>query len=692
MGDPKQIDNSSESVDNTTGQLHLTSLSQRLITHFTPALPPNEGLRHWQEWILQTVLIVFIGCGLITVIFPFLQTQKRGLWPLILFYICIILFCICLILARKLTYTKRVTGALTICYTMGLSLILMFGIIGSGPYFLFAFAILTALLLDLEATKFALVLNAVALILAVWLPQNTYMGTHVIIKSTPAHLIIFWFMFLVLNMAVAISASILVQRLHSAFTEEHDSKITFIKKQRKIVATQRRLKKEIKVCKHSEIAFRKRENQYRILAENVSDHIWILDLEAYLYIYTSPSITSILGYSPSEIIGTSIWDYIHPESVDMVKKRLAEEISLKQKNTRHNKRMRAIEFMERRKDGTMVWVETQVSLIRDDNGHPISILGVSRDISRRKATEAKLVEAYAALDQRVWERTEDLTEKNKELEREIVKRKRAQEISERANKAKSDFLANMSHELRTPLNHIIGFTELVIDKHFGPINNIQEEYLNDVLSSSRHLLSVINDILDLSKIEAGKMVFNPTEVRINSILATSFNMIREKAIKHKIQLTSETDQISKRITADERKLKQIMYNLLSNAAKFTPDNGRIHVAAQSLCAQENHLITSSGKKISLAPLKLKSDDKPREYLEIMVSDSGIGIRPDDLTNIFSPFEQVESDASRKYEGTGLGLPLSKRLVKLHGGWIWAESDGLDKGSRFYVIIPVDRPN
>jgi signal transduction histidine kinase len=205
-------------------------------------------------------------------------------------------------------------------------------------------------------------------------------------------------------------------------------------------------------------------------------------------------------------------------------------------------------------------------------------------------------------------------------------------------------------------------------------------------------LSVINDILDLSKIEAGKMVFNPTEVRINSVLATSFNMIREKAIKHKIQLTSETGQIPKRITADERKLKQIMYNLLSNAAKFTPDNGRIHVTAQSLCAQKNHLITSSGKKISLAPLKSKSGTKPREYLEIMVSDSGIGIKPEDLTTIFSPFEQVESDASRKYEGTGLGLPLSKRLVKLHGGWIWAESDGLKKGSRFYVIIPVDGPN
>ena len=555
MGDPKQIDTTSKSIDKATDQLRRTPFSQKIAKHFTPSLLPNEGLHHWQEWILQTVLVVSIGCGLITSILPFIQAPKKGFWPLILFNICTIAFCVCLVMARKLAYIKRVTGALTVCYIMGLSLILMFGINGSGPYFLFTFTILTALLLDLEATKFAIVLNAVTLILVIWLPQNVYMGTHVTIKFAPAHLIIFWFIFLGLNIAVAISVSILVQHLHLAFIGEHETKITLNKKQQKIVAIQRHLKKEIETCKDSEIAFRKRENQYRILAENVSDHIWILDLEAFLYIYTSPSITAILGYSPSEIIGRSIWDYIHPESVNMVKTWLAEQIDLKQKNTKDNKRMRAIEFMERRKDGTMVWVETQVSLIRDDKGHPISILGVSRDISRRKTTEAKLVEAYAALDERVWERTEDLTEKNKELEREIVKRKRAQEISERANKAKSDFLANMSHELRTPLNHIIGFTELVIDKHFGPINSTQEEYLNDVLSSSRHLLSVINDILDLSKIEAGKMVFNPTEVRINSVLATSFNMIREKAIKHKIQLTSETGQIPKRINGRRTQAK-----------------------------------------------------------------------------------------------------------------------------------------
>ena len=696
MGNPEQIDPRLNTMDHSSDQLShnplWTQLKKFIAERFSPKASPDEGLRYWQEWILQTMLGVSIAFGLFGLIPALIISLLKGFWYPIILNICILIFCVYLTNARKLTYAKRVTGALVICYTIGIGLILMFGLLSGGPYWLFAFAILAALLLDLEAAMVALVLNAATLILAIWLPQKTSIGPNIIIGYTPTHLAITWLNFLWLNAITAISVSVLVRNLDSAFFMERNAKIALNKKQRKLISTQKVFRKEIKSYKQREIAFKKWENQYRILAENVPDHIWILDLEAFLFIYTSPSITSILGYSPSEIIGTSLWDYIHPESVETVKKKLIEELRKKKENTNGTKRMRAIEFMERRKDGTMVWMETQVSFIRDKEGHPVSILGVSRDISQRKAAETKLIESYAALDQRVWERIEDISEKNKELEQEIEKRKRAQENSERANRAKSDFLANMSHELRTPLNHIIGFTELVTDRHFGQINKVQEEYLNDVLSSSRHLLSLINDILDLSKIEAGKMVFNPTEIRINSVLATSFNMIREKAIKHKIQLTSEIDSMPKKIRADERKLKQIMYNLLSNAAKFTPDDGQIHVTAQCISAHKGQLLLKSGKKISLPPDKSGPDDTPREYIEIMVSDTGIGLTSDDLTNIFRPFEQVESDTNRKYEGTGLGLPLSRRLVKLHGGWMWAESDGLNKGCRFYVVIPVDGPN
>jgi PAS domain S-box-containing protein len=663
-----------------------------MFEYFKPVVSPNEGLRYWQEWVLQSILGIAVAFGLIAIVPLIILAFAEGLWFLVLFNISALVLGTCLIYARKIAYVKRVVGALIICYTMGVGLIMMIGLTSGGPYWLFAFAIITALLLNLEAAMGALILNAVTLILASWLAHSNQNNNEITIYFAPARLAISWLNFLLLNAITAISASVIVKSINSSFLVERNARIQLRNERQILISTQDALGKEIEARKQTEIALRKREKKYRLLAENVSDHIWILDLEAFLFIYTSPSITSVLGYSPSEIIGTPLWDYIHPESVERVKKKLFEELRKKEDGSNNNGRIRTIEFMERHKNGTMVWVETQVSFIRDKGGLPISILGVSRDISRRKAAETKLIEAYAALDQRVWERTVELSEKNEELRHEIDKRKKAQELSERANKAKSDFLANMSHELRTPLNHIIGFTELVADKHFGPLNEIQEEYLNDVLNSSRHLLSLINDILDLSKVEAGKMVLNLSNVRLPTLLATSLNMIREKAIKHKIQLTSEIDNSPKRIRADERKLKQIMYNLLSNAAKFTPDEGLIHVTAKSIKARKGHLITSSGKKISLPLAGSHTGNKPREYIEIMVSDTGIGVTSEDITKIFAPFEQVESDTNRKYQGTGLGLPLSKRLVELHGGWIWAESDGPDKGSQFYVVIPVEGLN
>jgi PAS domain S-box-containing protein len=696
MGKPEQIDpqidTTGRSSDHLSHDLFWTQLKRFVVERFSPKASPDEGLRYWQEWILQTILGVSISFGLFGLIPALIITLFKSSWHLIILNIGILVFCLFLTNTRKLTYTKRVIGVLVICYTIGLGQILVLGFSSGGPYWLFAFAIIAALLLDVEAAMVTLVLNAATLILAIWLPQKASISPKITIDYAPTQLAITWLNFLWLNAITALSVSLLVRNLDSVFFVERNAKIALDIKQQKLISTQKTLRKEVKSCKEREVALRKRENQHRILTENVVDHIWILDLEAFLFIYTSPSITSILGYSPSEIIGTSLWDYIHPESIELVKKKLFEELRKKKEDGDSTKGMGAIEFMERRKDGKMVWVETQISFIRDKDGDPVSILGVSRDISRRKAAETKLVESYAALDQRVWERIEDISVKNKQLEQEIEKRKRAQEISDRANRAKSDFLANMSHELRTPLNHIIGFTELVIDRHFGQINSVQEEYLNDVLGSSRHLLSLINDILDLSKIEAGKMVFNPAEVRINSVLATSFNMIREKTIKHKIQLTSEIGPMPKKIKADERKLKQIMYNLLSNAAKFTPDSGQIHVTAQCISAHKGELCLKNGKKIPLPLDESESDDTPRKYIEIMVSDTGIGLVADDMTSIFKPFEQVESDSNRRYEGTGLGLPLSRRLVKLHGGWMWVESDGLNKGCRFFVVIPVDGPS
>jgi signal transduction histidine kinase len=285
-------------------------------------------------------------------------------------------------------------------------------------------------------------------------------------------------------------------------------------------------------------------------------------------------------------------------------------------------------------------------------------------LDRLKLYRSKVEEYQRELEGKVAERTRD-------LERLVVEAKLLALKAETANRSKSEFLANMSHELRTPLNHIIGFTELVVGKECGDINEVQEEYLNDVLRAGRHLLSLINDILDLSKVEAGKMDLDATEVPITPLLENSLSMVKEKAIKHGIQLSLKIESAPDSLTVDERKLKQVMYNLLSNAVKFTPDGGRIEVGSAIRNGDAGAEPPGDGQDLA-----------------VWVQDTGIGIEPQDLERLFTPFEQVEGSMSRRFQGTGLGLALTKKMVELHGGRIRARSQGKGQGSIFEFTLPI----
>jgi len=295
----------------------------------------------------------------------------------------------------------------------------------------------------------------------------------------------------------------------------------------------------------------------------------------------------------------------------------------------------------------------------------------------------------SGLEVEIAKRTHALSDTNIELQhlnRELLLRR---EEAEAASKSKTDFLANMSHELRTPLNAIIGFSDILADGIAGPIADNQKDLVNDISTSGHHLLSLINDILDLSKVEAGKMELEPEEFNLKGLIEGSLVMFKEKAMKHGIKLTSEVEEGIGNIEADERKIKQVLFNLLSNAIKFTPDGGNVRVSARKVSGSgfwvpSEDEKTVSGLNSKLATLNSKLDG---DFIEISVADTGIGISAEDQQRLFQPFQQIETSFTKKYAGTGLGLSLCRRFVELHGGRIWVESE-VGKGSRFAFTIPM----
>jgi signal transduction histidine kinase len=275
-----------------------------------------------------------------------------------------------------------------------------------------------------------------------------------------------------------------------------------------------------------------------------------------------------------------------------------------------------------------------------------AILVARRAVRRFTDREVTVVETFA--DQAA------IAVQNVRLFNEIQDKSHQLEV---ANRHKSEFLANMSHELRTPLNAIIGFSEVLVQGLFGEVNDKQREYLHDVIGSGQHLLSLINDILDLSKIEAGRMELDLSTFLFRNALESGVTIVRERAARHGITLDLDVSDELGQVEADERKVKQIFYNLLSNAVKFTPDGGNVKV-------------------------RVRRDNGD---VRVDVQDNGIGIAEADQARIFEEFQQVGRERSR--EGTGLGLTLTKRFVELHGGRIWLES-APGHGSTFTFTLPL----
>lgn len=285
------------------------------------------------------------------------------------------------------------------------------------------------------------------------------------------------------------------------------------------------------------------------------------------------------------------------------------------------------------------------------------VLGLILDrpqmLRRLREQEEELSRLREKFEKKVKERTEELEQMNKELER--------------ASQHKSRFIANMSHELRTPLNSIIGFSEVLAEKTFGELTENQERYVRNVHSSGKHLLELVNNVLDMAKIEAGKYEMSYETFRPEDMISEIFNIMSPMAEQKAVDLSLSIAEDVESITADVVKLKQVFYNLISNAIKFTPEGGKV--------------------RVSIGREQGRGDSENQEFARFSVSDTGVGIRPEDIERIFDEFEQADTAFSRQYGGAGLGLALTRKLVELHGGKVTVESR-LGEGSTFSVFIPL----
>ncbi len=311
-------------------------------------------------------------------------------------------------------------------------------------------------------------------------------------------------------------------------------------------------------------------------------------------------------------------------------------------------------------DGHEIAVLQMLLALKDERGEVEAFAAISRDISQRKRDEQEIRALNQTLEQRVAERTLQL---------------------ERASRAKSDFLANMSHELRTPLNAIIGFSEMLKEGALGSLGERQARPVGHIFDAGIHLLALINDILDLSKVEAGMLKLDLAELEVRALLQASLVVVHEAALARRIDLRSDIDSDVASLHADEIKLKQMLYNLLSNAVKFSPDGGRVLLCARRCRRAEVVLEAEMPARVLPLPAGPAED-----FLAITVQDSGAGIAPEHLAQLFEPFVQVDSSASRRRRGTGLGLALVRRMAQLHGGTVGVASR-LGEGSRFCLWLP-----
>lgn len=372
---------------------------------------------------------------------------------------------------------------------------------------------------------------------------------------------------------------------------------------------------------------------FRLLVEAVTDYAIFMLAPSGRVATWNAGAQNFNGYTTSEIIGQHFSVFYSADDRKRLKPQ--EELRLAEETGRF-----IDEAWRVRKDGTQFWANVLITAIRDPGGKLLGFAKVTRDLTERRSAQ----------------RREEMLVRQNSREVQADNRQMHQ-----ANRLKSEFLASMSHELRTPLNAIIGFAELMFDGKVGPVADDHKEYLGDILDSSRHLLKLIDGVLDLAKVESGKMEFRPEAVDPRNVIGEVCDILRGLASTKRIRIETQFDASLTTVVLDPSKLKQLLYNFLSNALKFTPAEGQITI-------------------------RVAADEGDRVRIE--VQDTGIGIRREDIQRLFVEFQRLDGEMTKQYPGTGLGLALTKRIVEAQSGWVGVRSEP-GKGSTFWAVLPRD---
>ncbi len=603
---------------------------------FQPSSLKKDSLMYWRANILISILFTALIFGPFAMAAAILLELKEELWTLALFDVIAYLVCICLIILRGFSYEIRAAVSLFMIYLMGSVIIISVGPLSGGPVWLFTFAVLAGVLFGSKAAVAAVFLNGVTLTALGWFIGSGRFGETFPFFNTSQAMVAAIVNFIVLNVLASASVSVLVRGLVSGHRKEKVLTKSLEREHRDLARIKKRLEVEIEERKQAEKAVRESEQKYRLLADNVNDMIWMMDIQQQRLTYVSPSVKKIRGYSPEEVMGQSLEEIMTPESYKRAIKFLSEELAAD--NERATDRSVTMEVEQYRKDGTTIWTEIMASFVRDERKNPVAVLGVARDITERREAEAAL----------------------REKEEKLARSKKMESLGLMAG--------TIAHDLNNILSGIVSYPELLLMDL--PLDSPLRRPVEIIKGSGQRAADVVADLLTVARgVATGKEVVNLN--RIVKEYMDSAEQKRIEAINQFVSFETDLDPELLNIKCSVSHIKKSLMNLVINASEAIEDRGTVAVSTRNLYLDE--------------PLKGYEDVRIGEYILLTVSDNGIGISPKHIERIFEPFY---TNKTMGRNGTGLGLTVVWNTVQDHDGYINVKAR--EAGTAFEIYLPATR--